>query len=184
MKHPAGTPTVRIPKLLVAAALAVAAGRTSAGGGAAELTLDRWAVRELIALALPPRLALDLPVVGRLAVVLRPPTTVAFAEGSIEAAVPVELPDVGWSEIVDVRYVPEVERTSGTVRLVAASAVPRSTGPGWLDLAGWLEPIDLPRRFDWRLTLDEDGSSDVTAFVQRVTVTSDRLRIELGLSLR
>ena len=159
-------------------------GAPCAFGGAAELALDRAAVSDLLAATLTGPIRVEAPGLGELLVHLDPPGEVRFAEGGIEAAVPLRVPALGWAGILDVRFVPEVEPLEGVVRLRAESIVPRSALPFSPELAGWVESVDLPRRFDWQLELDDRLPLGLTCFVQGLKVTDRRLELRLSLVTR
>jgi len=159
-------------------------GAPCAFGGAAELALDRAAVTDLLAATLPGPIRVEAPGLGELLVHLDPPGEVRFVEGGIEAQVPLRVPALGWTGMLDARYVPEVEPLQGTVRLRAESIVPRSALPFSPEFAGWVESVELPRRFDWELELDDRLPLGLTCFVQGLKVTDRRLELRLFLVTR
>ena len=80
-----------------------------------------------------------------------------------------------------VRYVPDVEPITGTVRLLPERVEPAIPLPFRIDVASLLDPIALPRRLNWQLELANGASIGVSCFVQSVEVGEERLIIELGL---
>lgn len=155
-----------------------------AGVGAAELTLDRGAVAALVEAALPEPLELSAPGIGRVTLEVFAPKKLLFVDGGVQVTFPLLVPEIDWSTRIDVRYEPEIEPLTGTVRLVSVSAVPDLPLPFRVDLAPWLGAIDLPRRLDWELELSEGHKLDVICFVQGLRVGPERLHIELGLKSR
>lgn len=150
---------------------------TSAG----ELTLDRSAVREMVALALPEPWTLELPGLGTVTLRIDPPGEVRFRDGGVETELPVTLSALDRGFLLHVRFVPGVEPLSGIVRLEPESIVPEVALPFEVDLRSWLPTVDLPRRLDWNLELAGGKTARVTCFVQGLVVEDDRLRIDLGL---
>ena len=124
-----------------------------AAASAGELTLDRSAVRELIALALPEPWNLELPGMGTVTLRLEAPDEVRFHEGGVETELPLKLSGLGHELLLHVRFVPSVEPLSGVVRLEPESIVPDLALPFEIDLRAWVPTIDLPRRLDWELEL-------------------------------
>jgi len=171
------------PELTLAATLMLAfVSAAWCGPAAGELTLDRAAVRELIALALPEPMELDLPGLGAVSLQIDAPSEVRFHEGGVETSLTLRVSVIDTPLELHARYVPAVEPLSGTVRLEPESLVPALALPFDLDLAAWVGPVALPRRLDWTLELASGRTSRVTCFVQGLTVEPDRLRIDLGLS--
>jgi hypothetical protein len=154
-----------------------------AGPAAAELSLDRAAVRELLRAALPDPVRVELTGLGSATLRLLAPARVEFSEGGIEATFPLEIEEAGWRTPVAVRLVPRVDPLDGTVRLVPESVRPELALPIDIDLSAWIAALELPRRFDWPLGLREKQGIEVTCFLQRMTVQDERVVLELGLSL-
>lgn len=154
--------------------LVIVAIATRAVPGAAELALDRAAVTELVAAVLPRPIAVGLAGVGEVTVRLSPPRTVEFRDGGIEADLPVRTTAFDWSGELHVRWEPRVEPIEGAWHLVATEARLDTALPFAVDVTSWLPPVELPRRFD----LDPGLSQlplPITAYVQSVTISSDRL---------
>jgi hypothetical protein len=173
-----------IARLMLTACFVLALGVAPALGAAAsagELTLDRSAVRELIALALPEPWELELPGMGTVTLRLDAPDEVHFREGGVEAELPLKLSGLGHELLLHVRFVPSVEPISGVVRLEPESIVPDLALPFEIDLRAWVPTVDLPRRLDWELELSGGKKTRVTCFVQGLTVEDKRLRVDLGL---
>jgi len=176
--------TTRV-RITLATALTLAVATVSwCGPGAGELSLDRSAVRDLIALALPEPVTLELAGLAAVTVRVDAPAEVLFHEGGVEASLPLRVSGVDRELHVQVRYVPGIEPLSGTVRLEPKSVVLQGQLPFELDLAAWVGTVDLPRRLDWDLDLDGGKRARVTCFVQGLTVEKDRLRLDLGLLLK
>jgi hypothetical protein len=169
-------------EIITAAALLLSWGPTAwCGPAAGELTLDRAAVRDLIALALPDPLQVDLRGLGSVSLRIDAPAEVRFHEGGVETSLALRVSRLDDPLELRVRYVPAIEPLTGTVRLEPESIVPVISLPFDFDLAGWLEPIALPRRLDWNLELGPGKSTRVTCFIQGLAVEAERLRIDLGL---
>ena len=152
-----------------------------AAASAGELTLDRSAVRELVALALPEPWQLELPGFGAVTLQIDAPDEVRFREGGVEMKLPVKLSGLDRELLLHVRYVPSVEPLSGVVRLEPESIVPEVPLPFEIDLHEWVPTVDLPRRLDWELELAGGKTTRVTCFVQGLVVEERRLRVDLGL---
>ncbi len=91
---------------------------------------------------------------------------------------------LGFETTLAARFVPELERATGTWQLRPEEVELELPPPLRLDVADWLVPVPLPRRLDWQLELGADRPLDVTCFIQSVTVDENRLRIDLGLVAR
>jgi len=153
-------------------------------GGVGELALDRASVADLLAAAVPRSVTLSAPGVAGWTLQVGAPRDVRFVDGGIQARLPVTLDELSVSATFEVRYVPRVERVSGTIRLLPESAESMVPIPLRIDPLGWLPPVDLPRRVDWELELDGGGTLGVTCFVQGVEIDDERLRLNLGLLTR
>lgn len=169
----------RIATLCLSLLLLTPAVRAAASAG--ELTLDRSAVRELVALALPEPWSLDLPGLGAITLQIEAPHEVRFHNGGVETELSVKLSGLDRELLLHVRFVPSVEPLTGVVRLVPESIVPDVALPFEVDLHTWVPSVDLPRRLDWELELAGGKKTRVTCFVQGLTVEEKRLRIDLGL---
>lgn len=167
-----------LPSMLLLCALPAAAGR-----GAAELYLDRTAVKDLLAAALPEPWVIDVPGVGRATLRLCPPRRVEFRDGGIDLTLPLELVEAGWSTDLAVRLVPDIEPLTGQVRLMPESVEPEASLRFPIDLANWTKAFELPRRLAGFLPIRKDAGLEVGCFLQGMTVTDERLVLELGLSL-
>ncbi len=152
-----------------------------AGRGAVELLLDRAAVAGLIEVSLPEPFRLALPGSSDLTLSVGAPQSVVFEDGGVEARIPLELEELGWTVSLSVRYVPAVEPVSGIVRLVPETAEPDTGLPFRFDFGRWLGPVDLPRRLDWALELNGGKEVDLTCFVQGLNVRENRLEVELSI---
>ncbi len=150
-----------------------------AGSGVAELTIDRAALHALFAATLPRTETIEVGGLEPFRVTIDGIESLAFREGGVEARVHVRLSG-GLEGIVEARYVPRVEATSGVIGLTAESAYPVAPLRLDLDLAGLLPTVDLPRRFEWTLPLD-DRPVKVELFLQGVTVEQERLQLQLGV---
>jgi len=168
--------------LIVMAAL-LPCGMPHAGQGAAELALDRSAVTELLAAAVPERIVVSAPGLGELGIDVGPPSRVEFRDGAVEATFPLRIEGLEWTGPLWVRYRPVVEPKYGTVRLVPAAA----ELPAPLDLAPdptrWMPAVDLPRRLDWDVDLERGGRLRVRCYLQGVKIDDERLVVQLGLQL-
>ena len=110
--------------------------------------------------------------------------TVDFAGGGVEADLLLGVPAIAWESRVRVRYVPEVDRASGVVRLRAETAEPDIFLPIPVDLAPFLPAVDLPRSFNWSITGLAGQTVAVHCSIQGVRIHEERLVIELGLAAR
>ena len=166
--------------LVLAATAAWLTGGTALAGGVAELRLDAGAVAELLGAALPEPMDVDLPGLGPVSAGLGPVGPTAFVDGAIEAEIMLEVEPVGFASSVRLRFVPQVERRTGTARLVPDSARLPAL-PFDIDLAEWVRPAELPRSVRWELEMPGGDPLEVLCFVQGLEVEADRLRIDLGL---
>ena len=149
-----------------------------AGNGAGELSLDRAAVSALIGALLPYEETIDLPDGGSRRLTVERVTQLSFVEGGIEARVALRLDSPEVAGVIDLRYEPRLERTTGELRLVATRARPVAPLRLDVDLSPWLPPLDLTRRLDW------SDPFPVTLFIQSAHITEDRLELNLALVTR
>jgi len=149
-------------------------------GGVAELRLDAAAVADLLEAALPEPRRFDLPGIGPIHVTLGPVRSAAFRDHGVEASVRLAVDELGWEGDVRLRFVPGIERRTGTAQLVPEE-VSVAGLPFDLDLAGWIRPATLPRTVRWDLEMAGARTLPVICYVQGIGVDEDRLRIELGL---
>jgi hypothetical protein len=167
-----------VPLLLV---LSWPAGGLAGERGVAELTLDRQSVRALVAAGLPEPLRLEAAGLGTLTLKVQRPDRVDFVEGGINVLARLDLVEAGLSVDLLARYLPRSDPHSGVFRFVPDSVVPDAALPVEIDLAGWLGPIELPRRFEWELELESGRRMPVTCFLQGLEIREDRLELRLGL---
>jgi hypothetical protein len=168
-----------VSMLLMAVVVGCASGPATAGG-VAELRLDAGAVASLLGAALPEPVELDLPGVGRVSARLGPVRRVEFTDGGVEAEVVLSIEPAVLGSNVRLRFVPQVERRSGTARLVPdAARLP--VLPVDVELAHWIRPAELPRSVRWELEMPGAEPLEVLCFVQGLEVEDERLRIDLAL---
>jgi len=145
-------------------------------GGIGELALDRGAITDLVAAAMPEPVT-----IGPVTLTAGRPTPVDFIEGGVETSVPVRVDELGWKGVVDLRYEPRVRPENGGVHLAAVRVRPRVPLPVEFDLSRWAPLVELPRRLEWDLPLAGGASVRVICFVQGLEIDDERLRVELGL---
>lgn len=168
-----------LPCLLLAATTLL-----SAEGGAGELSLDRRAVATLIGYGMPPAVGIRLVGLGTLTARLGAPRELRFHEGGIEATVPVTVTDPPLSFDLDVRFAPDVDRERGIVRLVPERIAPVGSALPGLDFKSLVPPVELPRTVGGRFAAPAGGNVELSAYVQKVKVLSERLVIDFGLMIR
>jgi len=149
--------------------------------GAAELSLDRGAVRALLAAAVARPLTVPVASWGAVTIRVAPPASVQFIDGGVEANLELTLQELELSVGVHVRYEPQVNPMDGIVGLAATAATPEMILPVEIDLASLLPAADLPRRLSWKLNGPGGQSIPVQALIQGVVVGDDRLVVQLGL---
>ncbi len=161
---------------------AISSGSASgASPAAAELSLDRNAVAELVMRSLPEPVELEFG--GRVATVrIEGPTGLQLIDGGVEADFRLRVDELELGIPLSLRYVPEVDRLHGTVSLVPESVRPDRSLPFRFDLSSWFGDVELPRRFDWEMKLDHGAALEVIGFVHGVEITENRLRITMGLN--
>jgi hypothetical protein len=163
-----------------AVCLLLAATALWAGGGIAELRLDAAAVAEVLGAALPEPGRVEVPGLGEMTVRLGPVRNVVFRDGGVEAAVAMAVEEVRFAQDVWLRFVPEIDRRTGTARLVLERS--RVAGlPFDIDLGDRVPPATLPRSVHWDLEMPGARVLPVDCYVQGIAVEEDRLRIDLGL---
>ncbi len=129
---------------------------------------------ELVAAVLPRPIVIGLAGAGEVTVRLSPPRTVEFREGGIEADLTVKTTTFEWTGEIHVRWEPRVEPIEGALSLVVTEARLDAALPFAVDVASWLPPVELPRRFDLDLGVSQ-LPLPITAYIQSVTVGTDRL---------
>jgi hypothetical protein len=152
--------------------------------GVAELSLDRTAVRSLLAAATEKPLSVEIAGWGAVTLKISPPATVQFISGGVEADLSVRLVQQDLSLGLHVRYEPQVDPDHGTVSLAAVEAIPDIPLPLGIDLAPLLPRADLPRRLAWTLDGPAGNAIPIQALVQGVVIDAERLVVQLGLSAR
>lgn len=152
--------------------------------GVAELSLDRGAVRALLAAAMVRPLIVPVASWGSVTIQVTPPRSVQFVDGGVEADLEFTLQELELSVGVHVRYEPQVNTLDGTVSLVATEAVPDVLLPVDIDLASLLPAADLPRRLSWTLDGPDGQPILVQALIQGVVISDERLVVQLGLQTR
>jgi hypothetical protein len=153
-----------------------------AGGGIAELSLDRQAVASLVAAALPEPLSLTPAGLGSLTLRLDGPRRVEFKDGEVRLEIRLTVDGLDATLDLAARYVPEVDARTGVFRLVPVAVTSSPRLPFLFDLAGWLGPVDLPRRFEWNIEAAPGRRLTVSCFLQKIEIEADRLRLSLGLA--
>jgi len=152
--------------------------------GVAELSLDRGAVRALLAAAVARPLTVPVASWGSVTIQVTPPGSVRFVDGGVEADLELTLHELELGVSVHVRYESQVNPMDGTVSLVATEAVPGVVLPVEIDLASLLPAADLPRRLSWELDGPGGQPIPVQALIQGVIIRNDRLVVQLGLQTR
>ena len=160
------------------------AGPATAGQGVGELSLDREAIRGLLAAALPPPTALSLPGLPDLVVRFETPRRLELVDGGVEAVLGVVLEGVDYRAALRVRYVPEVERPEGIVTLRPDSAIPDVPLPVAIDVRALLPAVALPRAMSFTVGGPPGGSLELTCMVQGVEVREERVVVQFGLISR
>ena len=156
----------------------------AAGSGAGELSLDRSAVATLLRSATPARVPVEIPGIGAVELLLRPPQVVEFVEGGIEGSWRVELAGLGYGSLVAIRLVPRTDPLTGTIRLQVEWANPEVLPPGAFDLAMLLPVVELPRALQGTLPGAADPASGVVLHLHGVELLGDRMVIRFGLTTR
>jgi hypothetical protein len=149
-------------------------------GGVAELSLDARAVADVLDAALPEPTRVELPALGEVTLRIGPVRSALFQEGGVEAEVALAVEEIGFEEDVTLRFVPRIERRTGTAQLVLEAA--RVGGlPFEIDLGSFVPPARLPRTVHWELEMPGARVLPVDCYVQGLEIEGDRLRVELGL---
>jgi hypothetical protein len=174
-------PGILLPFLALAASFPAAIPSYAAESGTGELSFDRPAITALIRGGMPGALNLPIPGVGNATLRLRPPGRVDFREGGIETTIGFTLAELRLSGALHLRYVPESDPETGTVSLVAESAVPQEPVSLPIDLAPFLPPARIPPAFQWRLGGPADNPGTLTVYVRELRVEKDRLVIAFHL---
>ncbi len=171
--------------LLVPAAAAPAASETATRlPGAGELILDAPAVAAIIEAGIPEPIPFTLPAVGRITVRLEAPKRVDFRTGGLEAVVGIVVPELGLRGSVDLRYVPEIDRANGVVKLRAVRGKPGGMLAMLPDLSSMMPPVTVPGGFD-RVLHPKGGSATVISVsVREIVVTDSHVVVKLGLESR
>ncbi|ANM30307.1 hypothetical protein ABI59_13080 [Acidobacteria bacterium Mor1] len=150
-------------------------------GGAGELSLDRGAIHAVFEAALAQPRTVELPGAGSIPLRFERSRPPRFTEGGVEVDVPFHAGPLSGN--LAARYVPQVDRLDGTVRLVAEQASADVGLPAAVDVAAWMPVVALPRSLRGSLpALGEE--TQVSLFVQEVRVDDERLVLEFGLALR
>ncbi len=166
---------------VVLALLGWAATSPCLAAGAGELSLDRAAIHAVFDAALAEPRSVELPGAGSIPLGFERSRPPRFADGGIEIEVPFHAGP--FSGNLAARYVPQVDRLDGTVRLIAEQASADVGLPAAVDVAAWMPEVALPRALRGSLpTLGKD--TQVSLFVQAVRVDDERLVLEFGLALR
>jgi hypothetical protein len=152
--------------------------------GAVELSLDRGSILALLDASVPRRLAVQVPGVGEVALEVGGPEDVVLRDGGIELDLQLNLRPLGVGAIARVRLEPEVERTTGTVRLVTRELSVGRGLPVALEPSRIVPPVELPRRVGGVVAGPGDRDLEVDCFVQNVRIDEERLVVELGLVVR
>jgi len=168
------------PTRLMAVAFSLLAATVLPAGGVAELSLDARAVADVLDAALPEPARVELRGLGAVTLRIGPVRSALFHEGGVEAAVTLAIEEVGFEEDVTLRFVPRIERRTGTAQLVLVTA--RVEGlPFEIDLGSLVPPARLPRTVHWDLEMPGARVLPVDCYVQGLEIEGDRLRVELGL---
>jgi len=155
-----------------------------ATAGAIELSLDRGAVRSLVGAVASGRIEMKAPALGDVAIVVGAPGPVAFREGGVEVELPLALEPLNLRVTATVRLEPQLERSTGIVRLVARELVLGGALPLKLDTAAVVPPVELPRRVGGTFAGPRDVTLELDGFVHGVRVEDERVVVELGLRVR
>lgn len=155
-----------------------------AGHGAGELALDRGAVAAILTANLPGPLKLSVPGLGAVSIRISPPDSVRFVDGGVAVMLGLSVEPFGLQGEAALRYVPEIDAKSGTVRFRAQQATLGGALAGFPDLAGFFPPLELPRSFDWAAQNQAAFPVRMTIAVQGVVVEKERVVLKLGLVTR
>jgi len=166
---------------VLATALVLATGAAAAAGGAAELHLDATALNELLDAGLPEPFVVRVPGVGTVTLAVGPVRSTRFDGEAIESTVGLVFEETDLRLDVNLRFVPGIERLTGTPRLVVDAAQPEGL-PFELDLAAAIPPIELPRFLEWELPMPRGRTMPIRCYVQGIVVDGDRLRVDLGFA--
>jgi hypothetical protein len=172
---------MRTSRILIAGLLLVQWSATLAASGSGEVSLDRTAVQELFSAVLPRTESIVLGGLVEFDLTLQEIGDLRFGDGWIEGRLEICIDPPAACGAVRVRYHPEVEPITGTLRLVARTARPVAPLRFDFDLAPRLPPIDLPRRLDWELPMEHGAAVQLTCFVQGLSIDEDRIRLELSI---
>lgn len=164
----------------MAVTLSLVAATVLPAGGVAELSLDGRAAADILDAALPEPARVELPGLGEVTLRIGPVRKAFFHEGGVEAEVALAVEEIGFEEDVTLRFVPRIERRTGTAQLVLETA--RVEGlPFEIDLSSRVPPATLPRTVHWDLEMPGARVLPVDCYVQGLEIEGDRLRVELGL---
>ena len=95
---------------------------TAALAGAAELSLDRSAVADLLAAATPSSLEVEPAGRGKITIELGEPHGTDFVDGAVQTTLPIRIARSGPEVELVLRYVPDFEPLYGTPRLLVRPA--------------------------------------------------------------
>jgi hypothetical protein len=156
----------------------------AATAGAIELSLDRTAVRSLVGAVASGRFEMAAPGLGEVALVVGAPGAVAFRDGGVEVELPLGVEPLGLRVSATVRLEPEIQRSTGIVRLVARELVLGDSLPLKLDAAAIVPPVELPRRIGGTFAGPREVQVELDGFVHAVRVEDERVVVELGLRVQ
>jgi hypothetical protein len=172
---------------LISIALLPAAAAPPAGGGgtgAGELALDRGAVTSVIAAVTPGPRGMMVPGLGQITVALRPPQTVFFRDGGVEARLGLAVKELALEGDVDVRMEPQIRESDGVVLLRTVRIVGRGPLEMLPDLSGLMPPVELPRRQDLIVQPKGGRRTRVILHPQNVRIDDERMVLEFGVVTR
>ncbi|MDQ7006523.1 MAG: hypothetical protein Q9Q40_04765 [Acidobacteriota bacterium] len=174
----------RVCVTVLAAWLLAAGGSRAAAPGLGELHLDARALRAVVAGHLPGPVSVTVPGMGTATLRLIAPRELRLVRGGIEGRFGLRVDAFGLEGSADVRYVPEVLRQEGIIRLRAERARAEGVLALLPDLASVLPPVDLPRVLEWPAPDPEAPRVSMRLYVQDVRITDRAMVIRFSLQAR
>ena len=169
--------------VLAAFLFAVGSSRATAPG-LGELRLDAGALQAIVAGNLPGPVSVTVPGMGPAKLRLIAPRELRLVRGGIEGRFGLRVEAFGLEGSVDLRYVPEVLRKEGIIRLRAVRARAEGVLSILPDLASVLPPVDLPRALEWPAPTPDAPQVRMRLYVQEVRITDEAMVIRFSLLAR